>query len=65
MEEEIKMGPDEKIIYHFTNIKNFCDSAITLVTSRNREVPEGLPEVFGLTEKIQEEIEEVRDLLFG
>lgn len=61
MENEEKMTVEEKIIGYFTNIKGFCDSAIDSVSGKDK----GDTDVFKLTENIQEEIEEIRDLLFG
>lgn len=60
-ENEDKRTVEEKIIGYFTNIKGFCDSAIELVSGKEK----GDTDVFQLTEDIQEEIEEIRDLLFG
>ena len=59
MENEEKMTVEEKIIGYFTNIKGFCDSAIDSVSGKDK----GDTDVFKLTENIQEEIEEIRDLV--
>lgn len=65
MENEEKMSIEAKIIQHFSNIKNFCDSGTVFFSKAEKgEVEKSSFDVFHLTEKIQEEIEEIRDLLF-
>jgi hypothetical protein len=61
VETEDKRTAEEKIIGYFTNIKGFCDSAIEIVSGNEKKNTD----VFQLTENIQIEIEEIRDLLFG
>ena len=72
MENEEKKSIEERIAQYFTNIKNHCDSGIALVIKKSeKDVPRdpadvlGLTNVFEITKKIQEEIEEIRDILFG
>lgn len=66
MGNEEKKSADEIITGRFLTIKELCDSAIALFAKTEAKQPENDigTVVFELTEKIQEEIEEIRDLLF-
>jgi len=65
MGDQEKMSIEAKFIHYFSNIKNHCDSGIDFISKVEKgEAKKGDFDVFHLTEKIQEEIEEIRDLLF-
>ena len=70
MDNEEKLTTGEMIIKRFSTIKELCDSAIALFAKTGAKPAETDAENdidsagFEITEKIQEEIEEIRDLLF-
>ena len=78
MGNEEKTNAKEVIKKHFTAIKELCDSSTALLEKRSTEIivteaeSEGEePEekdrdtvIFEMTEKMQDEIEEIRELLF-
>jgi len=66
MSNEEKMTTGETIIKRFTTIKELCDSASALFakTDAAQDKTDIGTDAFEITEKIQEEIEEIRDLLF-
>jgi hypothetical protein len=66
MDNEKKLTAGEMIINRFSIIKQLCDSASALFSKDNAVQAETDIETvaFEFTEKIQEEIEEIRDLLF-
>jgi hypothetical protein len=65
MGDKVEKTVEERIIHHFTNIKNISDSGIAMLTNPPKQESEDSPDLFELTEKIQEEIEEIRDLIFA
>jgi hypothetical protein len=66
MSNEEKLTTGETIIKSFTTIKELCDSASALFakTDAAQAKTDIGTTAFEITEKIQEEIEEIRDLLF-
>jgi hypothetical protein len=66
MGNEEKTSVEETIKGRFSTIKELCDSAIALYAKTGAETEETEIDsaVFEMTEKIQDEIEEIRDLLF-
>ena len=66
MSNEEKLTTGEAIIKRFTTIKELCDSASALFakTDAAQAKTDIGTAAFEITEKIQEEIEEIRDLLF-
>ena len=66
MGNEEKRSAEEIIAGRFSAIKEICDSAVALYAKTGEKQPEDDigTAVFEMTEKIQEEIEEIRDLLF-
>jgi hypothetical protein len=66
MDNEENLTTGEMIIKRFSTIKELCDSASALFAKNDTaqdETDTGTV-AFEFTEKIQEEIEEIRDLLF-
>jgi hypothetical protein len=66
MANEETPNAKEMIKKRFATIKELCDSATALYAKTGAEPAETDPDtaVFEMTEKIQEEIEEIRELLF-
>jgi hypothetical protein len=66
MDNEEKLTAGEMIIKRFSTIKELCDSASALFMKNYKVEAETDIETlaFEFTEKIQEEIEEIRDLIF-
>jgi hypothetical protein len=66
MSNEEKTSSEETIKKRFETIKELCDSAIALFVKTGAKPAETDIDSAGfeITEKIQEEIEEIRDLLF-
>lgn len=54
----------QEIIDRFNKIKTFCDSGITICDKAEKLTSDESSKTFEFTELIQEEIEEIRDLLF-
>jgi hypothetical protein len=64
MANEEKPSAKEMIKKRFATIKELCDSATALYARTGAELEETDTAVFEMTEKMQEEIEEIRELLF-
>lgn len=67
MSDEDKPSVEEIIMRRFTTIRDLCDSAIALFAKTGAELAEPAERdslAFEITEKIQEEIEEIREMLF-
>jgi hypothetical protein len=62
---EKELSPQENIMQRFSNIKNLCDSGISLLSKKEPGEIDTGDAVFEVTEKIQEEIEEIRDIIWG
>jgi hypothetical protein len=58
-----KIEIEKNIIDSYSSIKEIADSAISLLNKSGEYAEEEFEEFFGLTEQIQEKIEEIRDML--
>lgn len=64
MSETPRTETENKLIERFTKIKNIADAGIAFLNKKDKSEDAEEPDIFALTEQIQEEIEEIRDLLF-
>jgi hypothetical protein len=60
---EEKIAIEKNIIDHYANIKDLIDSAVSALNKSGEYSEDEFTEFFEMTEQIQEQLEEVRDLL--